>query len=138
MVNCKKLEELVSYYDAKGTLFVETDDSYLVGLLEEEITNAGLDDKQIVLLLPELNYRHKLYSSIAEVEKIEKNSYEIRLFPVCMEEDECSARIAIRHELAHIKYGDVDRWWFSEFLEEWYSLFVEEPRAIRYEECLNE
>jgi len=109
--------------------FIETFDSPLLEILRKEQKKAGLSSCDIRLLLPEdPEYRG---SFIAKVSGKRQEGYEIVLVPGSLEKWGYSLQEAIRHELAHIKHGDLDKkrmWPVSLF----YNRFLKERRAVKY------
>ena len=132
MIRQKGLEEIATYVDQLGTLFIETTEPSILRVLAEEVAKAGLEDDDVLVFLPEINYDSMFYNeNSAEVSNV-GGKYYIFLYPIQMRMDDCPIRRAIRHEIAHIKYGDVDREALPGIFENIYRMF-EERRARIYE-----
>jgi len=116
--------------------YVETTDPRLLNILEEEIFYTDLGDKDISLLLPELPKRATMDNPDigGDVSGSRDDGYGITLYPLTIAIwDKIygrTTRMVIKHELAHIKNGDVDRK-LPKPLKWLYNILVEEPRANR-------
>jgi len=125
------IREYIKEHKLEIASFIETENPGLLRILEEEKIKAGLDSAEIHLMLPEDLQDDTNPDIIARVHKIKNNDYEITLYPAAMKSGRRSARSEIRHEIAHIKYGDLDRR-LPGYLKRVYNLLVEEPRAKWY------
>ncbi len=132
------IDELIKLFNGPVMTCEQTWDSRLLSILDEEIKNAGLKDKEIYLLVPEpggLQYLPGEENLCGDV-KFTYGSYQIMIYPEIIaryEERGASIRSTIRHELAHIKYGDCSKRRFPwRFLNRLYNRLVEEPRAEKY------
>lgn len=106
-------------------------DRDLTRIFDEEKQNMGLENLDIQLLLPENgNYDSPSLTGITLGRK--ENGYSITLFPKTIERFQSNSRSIIRHELAHIKHGDLDRD-LPRIIRLLYNLFIAEPRARSYE-----
>jgi len=104
----------------------------LLQIFEEERRKIGLLEEDISLLLPEdENYQPDDFL-LGNAMGSRERGYSICLFPRTIEENWVDTfRTVIRHELAHIKNGDVDRN-LPKILKWIYNSLVEEPRADWY------
>lgn len=126
------LDEYAKELNLVITVFIETENSGLLDILNEEKIKAGLDSIEVHLMLPEIPEEADTDPDLlARSGKINSNDYQIILFPLAMKRWGRSARHEIRHEIAHIKYGDLDRK-LPSCLKTIYNLLVEEPRARWY------
>lgn len=114
--------------------FCDNDHPY-VEILSREIRNAGLEGKVINLHIIDNSELYGNYkpNAVGYVHKAEDGvSYNIFLFPERIEQcKDQDVTYVIRHELAHIKFGDLD----SNLKGEWkkrYNKVVEDPRAHEY------
>ena len=111
-------------------------DSYLNSVFREEQRRAGLRCN-ITLQTPEIfedavRVNPKKLGSAA---RFEPGTYVVLLSPNAIERYSFmfeTPRRTIRHELAHIKYGDCDRN-LPNVLRQLHTWLVEEPRAFWYE-----
>ena len=115
--------------------FIEVTDSERLEMLRDEQERAGLGDLEISLFVPagDQDYNSMSYGSAyrdGDRYAVNLNVQRILLFDV----PSVSERKVLRHELAHIKYGDCDRnvprrfpWNVVRFLQEcraeWYAHF---------------
>lgn len=141
-----KLLDLREYSDNPNyrcILFEQTKDYSLLRLLEEEKRKMGIVEREIFLLLPEkglCGLVHNLDSDkMGGVVKLVDNTYQITLYPLALKKAKeifgyDPTSLTIRHELAHIKFGDCDRKFPTGFkwLQRIYNYFIEEPRARAY------
>lgn len=119
--------------------WVETRNPEYLAILDEEKEKAGLHDTDISLFVPdppEYGYTRCFLngeSIYGEAFKWNDKAYGINLIPVpeAREITGHSIRETIRHELAHIKYGNCDIR-LPKFLHVLHSKFISEPRARRY------
>jgi len=82
----------------------------LIQILEEETIRANLEEVDIKLYLPNTKKIDGMYCDIlAQVNGSKNNGYKIKLHLPIIEHHKKDPRISIKHELAHIKYGDCDR-----------------------------
>ena len=102
-------------------------DKELLEIFEEEKQRKGLKNLDIQLLVPE-NDHYFNDATLADASGSQKSWYDIVLYPRNIDDSFTSYRSTIRHELAHIKHGDLDRN-FPSFLKKFWNFFVEEPRA---------
>ena len=115
-----------------GVLF-ETEDPYLLSIFQEEIRKAQLDGLDIRLLVPDNpetcdKLVPRLHGRAIGYGDLE---YSVELYPMAIERFNSTPRKTMRHELAHIKYGDLGRK-LPKLIEKLYSIFVKEPRANWY------
>lgn len=142
-----QLLDVGKYADKCGywcVFFEQTRDSSLLELLKEEKRNAGLEETDISLFLPEEGTYELVHGlnpgRIGSAVGSRDKRYTITLYPLALEREskvygyDCRRSI-IRHELAHIKFGDCDRKFPKglRWLQKIYTSLVEEPRAGEYE-----
>jgi len=115
--------------------YCQTEDKKLLFILAEEKTKAGLEDKIISLFTPEeSDFEESYYMNpclLGDARTSNDEEYEITLYPLVLIKDYARIRKTIRHELAHIKYGDCDSK-LTGILRKLYSFFIFEPRARIY------
>ena len=119
--------------------YVELKDNTLLSILKYNQKMMGLDDETIVLYkaTPVIDIEGECDNLLGEVFKDNNsNKYGIALYmdnrPTDSDERYLSFVETIRHELTHIKNGDVDRK-LPNWLSKLYNLFVGEPHARRGE-----
>ncbi|MBI1935406.1 hypothetical protein HYS31_03115 [Candidatus Woesearchaeota archaeon] len=105
----------------------------LLRITREEIERLSLLEKEILFYVPEKPY--DVSDDTSSVTKIE-DIYEVRLHPSQIKTvyEACKT---IRHELAHVAFGDCDRFRkvpgkLGIFLTKAYYVFIGELRAARY------
>ena len=124
-------------------LFEQTRDPSLLRSFKEEIITAGLEKTDISLLLPEEGTYQLVYTldpdRMGSATKSGDKKYTVTLYPLALERAKeifgyDTSRDVIRHELAHIKFGDCDRKFPRglKWLQRIYNSLIEEPRARAY------
>lgn len=109
-------------------VYEEPTDGTIKDIFAEEKQKAGLENTKIYLFIPE--EKEAASNDFGNVRRDEDKTYSIRMWPRLHKTD-AETRNTIRHELAHIKFGDCDRklpWPLNRL----YTWLVEEPRAIWY------
>lgn len=113
--------------------FNEETDPLTLALFADEQNRAGLSGVEITLLRakhPPVNFAARFI--MAETQGSKEQGYTISLYPQIIGEGWLAKKHTIRHELAHIFYGDCDRlenrkkisWYrtlFQELRAEWYA-----------------
>ena len=111
--------------------YIASDNETYIKILHEEKERASLSGINIFLFIPETPEDMDPYLLGSSIKF--KDCYEIRLNPSprIRRKYEYDERNTIRHELAHIKYGDCDRR-LPPILKKIYHSLIEEPRANFY------
>ena len=105
----------------------------MIDILEKEKIRADLEDIDIKLYIPDSEECTGMYYDIlAEVDGSKERGYEIKLHLPIIKHHKRDPKNSIKHELAHIKYGDCDRN-LPKIINFFYSNLIFEPRAIFYE-----
>jgi predicted SprT family Zn-dependent metalloprotease len=129
------MEKTIDFLEPKEfikNVYVQTKDSGLLMILEEGEKEAKLERKNIYLFLHEefgTNLEHP--TMLSNTRTSIKGEYYITLYPLTIKKHNICLKEVIMHELAHIKYGDLERR-LPPILKKIYKILVEEPRARRY------
>lgn len=110
-------------------VWLPTEDQYYISILEEEKHRAGISSYDISLSIPEqLPYHDPELLGFSDGSRDE--GYAIGINPSGGILFDFRPRKTIRHEIAHIKYGDCDI--NPEILKKLHYWFIGEPRARWY------
>jgi hypothetical protein len=103
------LEELVDLQlDGVVDSWEESGVDWLNGLFRTEVAQAGLGDRTIWLMVPELERVKVPYGTTIADAARSRGSYTVTMFYTPKPETQAVTRLVIRHELAHILHGDCD------------------------------
>jgi len=110
---------------------IPTNNPKYLSVLEQEKKRANLKDVAITLLVPENLWDAGMENYHGNSSGSKREGYTIAINPVVKDILPFNLRHTIKHELAHIKYGDCDRK-LPTVIHSLYSFFVQEPRAEFY------
>jgi len=103
----------ITLIEEGGINYGTTSDNLLTRIFDEEKENIGLADEDIALWIPE-TWGEACFAyedepkTVASAWGVKEEGYNVRLMPVKMARTQQDIRNTMRHELAHIAFGDCD------------------------------
>jgi hypothetical protein len=113
----------------KHESYTPCENETLLKIFDEERKNMDVTDRNIELLVSQAfgEFGRESFSF-----KSKEGEYKMVVFPHNIAKSKSTSRSIIRHQLAHIKHGDLERH-LTGMVKWFYRQFIAEPRARSYE-----